>query len=116
MIRRPPRSTLFPYTTLFRSDRAQSHEQRQRVRRDVVGALGRTARILAAIGIVLWLEQCLCERRIRLAQDDHVRARRVTLSLDGECLLRGPDLDVATMQDPEQRAQRDGILPGRDDI
>src|SRR2546430_10315808 len=26
MIRRPPRSTLFPYTTLFRSDRA--HEQR----------------------------------------------------------------------------------------
>src|SRR5256885_8571518 len=24
MIRRPPRSTLFPYTTLFRSDRARS--------------------------------------------------------------------------------------------
>src|SRR3712207_7083172 len=27
MIRRPPRSTLFPYTTLFRSD-AEPHEQR----------------------------------------------------------------------------------------
>src|SRR2546427_6701577 len=27
MIRRPPRSTLFPYTTLFRSDR---HQQRDR--------------------------------------------------------------------------------------
>src|SRR3712207_7744251 len=26
MIRRPPRSTLFPYTTLFRSERAQSWE------------------------------------------------------------------------------------------
>src|SRR3712207_8224557 len=25
MIRRPPRSTLFPYTTLFRSQRAQGH-------------------------------------------------------------------------------------------
>src|SRR3712207_7607435 len=25
MIRRPPRSTLFPYTTLFRSDAAQRH-------------------------------------------------------------------------------------------
>src|SRR3712207_9232464 len=25
MIRRPPRSTLFPYTTLFRSGRAKSH-------------------------------------------------------------------------------------------
>src|SRR2546425_3054303 len=26
MIRRPPRSTLFPYTTLFRSPRAQHHQ------------------------------------------------------------------------------------------
>src|SRR6267143_2584252 len=26
MIRRPPRSTLFPYTTLFRSLRARTHE------------------------------------------------------------------------------------------
>src|SRR5260370_29966750 len=25
MIRRPPRSTLFPYTTLFRSDHADAH-------------------------------------------------------------------------------------------
>src|SRR5256885_8689814 len=32
MIRRPPRSTLFPYTTLFRSDeRADVREQRPRV-------------------------------------------------------------------------------------
>src|SRR2546426_5929351 len=28
MIRRPPRSTLFPYTTLFRSLRAHPHHQR----------------------------------------------------------------------------------------
>src|SRR5436853_4063087 len=27
MIRRPPRSTLFPYTTLFRSERAQAHSE-----------------------------------------------------------------------------------------
>src|SRR5438105_11029397 len=26
MIRRPPRSTLFPYTTLFRSDRSAAHK------------------------------------------------------------------------------------------
>src|SRR3712207_8055584 len=26
MIRRPPRSTLFPYTTLFRSSRGRTHE------------------------------------------------------------------------------------------
>src|SRR3712207_8845587 len=34
MIRRPPRSTLFPYTTLFRSGHAQvlDHEQRREAR------------------------------------------------------------------------------------
>src|SRR3712207_7923781 len=30
MIRRPPRSTLFPYTTLFRSDRLRDALRRQR--------------------------------------------------------------------------------------
>src|SRR2546430_1866674 len=30
MIRRPPRSTLFPYTTLFRSPRARNTAQRKR--------------------------------------------------------------------------------------
>src|SRR5256885_16111941 len=29
MIRRPPRSTLFPYTTLFRSQRADGEHQRR---------------------------------------------------------------------------------------
>src|SRR5438552_7442299 len=31
MRRRPPRSTLFPYTTLFRSDLAEHAQQRDRV-------------------------------------------------------------------------------------
>src|SRR2546422_6294711 len=35
MIRRPPRSTLFPYTTLFRS-RQQDHKQRDPVHADRV--------------------------------------------------------------------------------
>src|SRR2546430_5317831 len=35
MIRRPPRSTLFPYTTLFRSQ-----EFRQNLRREVMTSLG----------------------------------------------------------------------------
>src|SRR3712207_7677407 len=30
MIRRPPRSTLFPYTTLFRSHRVRRHRRRRR--------------------------------------------------------------------------------------
>src|SRR5207244_7095323 len=32
MIRRPPRSTLFPYTTLFRSDRVRGEVRRRRGR------------------------------------------------------------------------------------
>src|SRR5688572_32494082 len=31
MIRRPPRSTLFPYTTLFRSHRHERHPPRRRI-------------------------------------------------------------------------------------
>src|SRR3712207_7362405 len=41
MIRRPPRSTLFPYTTLFRSERLPAREQlavRRVDRGDVLGA------------------------------------------------------------------------------
>src|SRR5256885_5656796 len=50
MIRRPPRSTLFPYTTLFRSQQHHAFvEQRQRVQ---LGALGRVkahAQVQAAV-------------------------------------------------------------------
>src|SRR4051794_41613658 len=33
MTRRPPRSPLFPYTTLFRSEAEQQHDQHERGRR-----------------------------------------------------------------------------------
>src|SRR2546426_9234605 len=41
MIRRPPRSTLFPYTTLFRSDsaRARRHAREPRLPRPHVGVV-----------------------------------------------------------------------------
>src|SRR2546430_16732444 len=38
MIRRPPRSTLFPYTTLFRSRRSRPLDRRTLARRAPVGA------------------------------------------------------------------------------
>src|SRR3712207_9193894 len=41
MIRRPPRSTLFPYTTLFRSDRVRRHPLAVDVQSHAGGALGR---------------------------------------------------------------------------
>src|SRR2546421_6039020 len=47
MIRRPPRSTLFPYTTLFRSSRRRSQARRatrrDRRRNDARARLGRGA-------------------------------------------------------------------------
>src|SRR6266436_7992061 len=47
MRRRPPRSTLFPYTTLFRSPRRRLHPARQRRLRELQAAqvLDRGARV-----------------------------------------------------------------------
>src|SRR3712207_8143448 len=39
MIRRPPRSTLFPYTTLFRSRRLRDRDRGDRARRPAVHAV-----------------------------------------------------------------------------
>src|SRR3712207_7651849 len=47
MIRRPPRSTLFPYTTLFRSDTAWETLT-------VPWYGGETAKVEAATGTALW--------------------------------------------------------------
>src|SRR3712207_7733425 len=52
MIRRPPRSTLFPYTTLFRSEADRVGDRRRRVARahDVVlGLVDRAERREAAV-------------------------------------------------------------------
>src|SRR3712207_995480 len=43
MIRRPPRSTLFPYTTLFRSHRVQS------IQADTTAAVGSISQIVGVI-------------------------------------------------------------------
>src|SRR3712207_7426913 len=52
MIRRPPRSTLFPYTTLFRSD-CRRHEQRQ-----LADVLAQTAQIAAEqVGLLLAVDE-----------------------------------------------------------
>src|SRR2546430_13266562 len=43
MIRRPPRSTLFPYTTLFRSRTPRAHARRSAEKTSVVSSLGSSA-------------------------------------------------------------------------
>src|SRR5258707_9479213 len=71
MIRRPPRSTLFPYTTLFRSERVVDHRVDAEVRelRDDVGDLR-----VAQIGHVL-LERQAEDADLRLAQRDRKSTR-----------------------------------------
>src|SRR2546430_12961427 len=58
MIRRPPRSTLFPYTTLFRSDavdvlrreEAELHEERGGEIRGLLGVRALREKVLAILG------------------------------------------------------------------
>src|SRR3712207_8757279 len=51
MIRRPPRSTLFPYTTLFRSGYAYlTRETRQRAVRVAVECVGGKIPIIVGVG------------------------------------------------------------------
>src|SRR3712207_8469582 len=49
MIRRPPRSTLFPYTTLFRSEGVDERVQRVSVVEDDLAADGRDAEGVAVV-------------------------------------------------------------------
>src|SRR5256885_6862326 len=58
MIRRPPRSTLFPYTTLFRSIRAQWNRH---LGLDGRGASTRLIRQDNAVRV--WESQCVLSRR-----------------------------------------------------
>src|SRR3989441_9931303 len=58
MIRRPPRSTLFPYTTLFRSElHSRCHGRVRLPRVAVVNSRGRTTLLTLAI-LVLLLGGC----------------------------------------------------------
>src|SRR3712207_7609769 len=65
MIRRPPRSTLFPYTTLFRSMRSQTLVRE-------AGVEAETASILHNLGYVA------------LAQGDHARAEALLMERSEE--------------------------------
>src|SRR5207237_640013 len=93
-----------------------TQQQRQCVSGDVIRLLGRAIGIETPVGIMLYLEQRLCERGVGLAQHDDVRSRDVSLALQCEWLQGGSDFDVAAVQDAQHCAQRDGVLSRGDHV
>src|SRR5215475_15272305 len=78
MIRRPPRSTLFPYTTLFRSGQVQ-HRERERDRRDRVAGHAKseehTSELQSRENIVcrLLLEKKKAHRLVNSSRSDPIK-------------------------------------------
>src|SRR3712207_7310680 len=85
MIRRPPRSTLFPYTTLFRSP-SRYHPtcpERQRLRTSLVRCNGRTRPLLLTPG--RFVRPLLSDWR--LGEDLRVRSEEHTSELQSRQYL-----------------------------
>src|SRR3712207_8873084 len=76
MIRRPPRSTLFPYTTLFRSAGPFAEEQAERADDDRLAGAGLAGQHVEALGE--WKRQRLDDREVldsELRQQDRKSTR-----------------------------------------
>src|SRR5256885_17110823 len=107
MIRRPPRSTLFPYTTLFRS-----HE--------------RLAQNLIDVVLVRLQQRADLERRVtREIGDVLAGLNRVRLGLIGLSAQPGDDRDAVVAEDHEtvmqiahqsRRLELENAVEGRDDL
>src|SRR2546422_5085502 len=77
MIRRPPRSTLFPYTTLFRSDAfdrfaAQTYESKRKLRAlidELKAADRKSTRLNSSHGYISYAVFCLKKKKKKNNQD-----------------------------------------------
>src|SRR3712207_9013615 len=72
MIRRPPRSTLFPYTTLFRSERSAGNLTDCRVRQIVVHMTE------SSVGTEVWQARISRDLAAQLQADSEVLDRKST--------------------------------------
>src|SRR5256885_9504171 len=82
MIRRPPRSTLFPYTTLFRSIADPSRARVHRQRRSATGGCGEGRRRSAARLLTSTTKSLRPGSRVRV-----VRSEEHTSELQSPCNL-----------------------------
>src|SRR5688572_32520324 len=69
MIRRPPRSTLFPYTTLFRSEGAAALRKLRAVRDEVAGA--RESLLPTRFSVVVYGERARNFAELKERSEEH---------------------------------------------
>src|SRR5258708_29760643 len=69
MIRRPPRSTLFPYTTLFRSLGLARHDSRRRLSERWAIRVPAVARVIIS-GLFFGLERSKGQKRLRCRRSE----------------------------------------------
>ena len=77
---------------------------------DIVGPLGRTARILAAAGIILIFQKRVGEGAVGLRQPDHVVAFLKAAAGGAKILLRPLDLHVAEGQGAKHADHGAGVM------
>src|SRR5215510_16141809 len=75
MIRRPPRSTLFPYTTLFRSTPAdrELHQPLQREQRDEAGVDRKSTRLNSSHVAISYAVFCLKKKKTHRMEDSDTK-------------------------------------------
>src|SRR3712207_6873031 len=102
MIRRPPRSTLFPYTTLFRSEpedprhRGQAQQARRRVAQARADAAGEAQDADAHVGLgvrealhrVLGLDDVRLDARARDRKSTRLNSSHANISYAVFCLKK----------------------------
>src|SRR4051812_49870876 len=94
MIRRPPRSTLFPYTTLFRStDRKRAEEERDEARRQLDLAV-------EGAGLGLWS----VDRKSTRLNSSHMSISYAVFCLKKKTVVGTPGRSNGTLRTPQSVA------------
>src|SRR2546426_5818460 len=89
MIRRPPRSTLFPYTTLFRSHTGQRDLRRRQLLRGIrmverapqIGSDRKSTRLNSSHLVISYAVFCLKKKKKYLTSQPTPDPRRVTTNI-----------------------------------
>src|SRR2546430_7490640 len=97
MIRRPPRSTLFPYTTLFRSGRHAAARRRAPAEHRGAGAAGRAVGVHSLLLLHHQLPELLVELRSLLGRsEEHTSELQSQSNLVCRLLLEKKNINQPT--------------------